>query len=239
MNKTIKRLASMFMALAIILLALTPMVHATQQNTPDETTVLYLETTIDKSLTIPLTLEANKDVFYLCANINPGDTMKSHVTFENTSDSEIQVSIADIINQLTDNPKAKALLDILELSISVNGSPIYKGIHSKVTTPVTGWITLKPGEMLVMDIEIYFPKEADNTYQNSQMEVKWVFEARADVPPDPEKPSETTTTETTTETHQTGDEKMANYGIYLLLGAAAVAAVGIGVVATKKKKEDE
>lgn len=202
MRKTAIKLMSFLMAIAM-LLAVTPSVYAsesTQPNTVDETTVLYLETSIDKSLEIPLKLEANKDVFYLCANINPGDTMKSHVTFENTSDTEIQVSVADIINQLMDNPKAKALLDILELTISVNGSPIYKGIHSKVTTPVTGWITLKPHEMLMLDIEIHMPKEADNRFQNAEMNVKWVFEARADVPPDPEKPSESTTTPESTTT---------------------------------------
>ena len=202
-------------------------------NTSAETTVLNVESGIDKKLEIPLKLDAEYDVFYNCKNINPGDTMKATVTFTNPTSTEVQVSVADVINQLSEDPKATALLEELDLTISFNGSPVFKDKHNKVTTPVTGWMILKPKEKLDMNIEIYFPKEADNRFQNVDMNVKWVFEARADVPPDPTDPPEPP------EETETGDSTNHNYGLYVLMAAAAVAAIAVTMTIVNKKRKSK
>lgn len=236
-NKTI--LAG-FLACSMVLCS-TPMVHATELtgessesetvifNEVGEETTLNVDVGIDKTLEIPLTLTAEKDEFYFCTNISPGDTMKAKVIFRNDSNTEdTQVAVTDVINQITDNAKAEDLLDILNLQISIDGTPIYKGAHSKVTTPVTGWINIPIGETVEMEIEIYFPKEADNRFQNAPMDVKWVFETRGDIPPDPED-----------EKTQTGDDSNHNFGIYFLGGAAICLAGGLLVVSKKKKKDED
>lgn len=149
-----------------------------------ESKQLYLDTNIDKTLDIPLTLTSSTDTFYVDANINPGDIMSADVVFKNSSKEEIQIRISDVADQLNTTNSA-ALLEVLQLSISTNGSPIYKGSHKNVTSPLTQWITLNGGSVLTMNIKIEFPKsEADNKFQGSEMKVKYVFEARADVPLD-------------------------------------------------------
>lgn len=243
MKRITKRIFTGLLSLAIFACSTSMVFASNKVNSSDQSTSLDVEVGIDKKLEVPLTVDAKTDVFYNCPNINPGDTMKSTVIYKNTSKEDVQVAITDVLNQLTEDKKAIMLLDLLELKVYINGELAYQGPHSKVTTPLTNWITLKGGESIKMDIEIYFPKEADNTYQNSNMKVKWVFEARADVPPDPEEPTPTPPTTTTTtppEKVKTGDDSVrANYGMYLLAGAAVILVAGIGVVALKKKKEDE
>lgn len=196
-------------------------------NPVDEKTTLNVEVGVDKTLEIPLTLTAERDAFYFCTNINPGDTMRATVIFKNDSNTEdTQIAVTDVINLLPDDLKALALLDLLELTISIDDSPIYKGVHSKVTKPVTGWINVPIGESVAIDIEIYFPKEADNRYQNANMKVEWVFQARGDVPPDPEEV-------------ETGDESNRNFGMYFLSGAALVGLAGYGLILLKKKKSEK
>lgn len=251
MKNITKRLFAGLLGLTMIFCA-TPMVYATSEivpenptdtttevidenvdvelgfNSVDEQTTLFVEVGMDKTLEIPLKLEAGKDAFYMCANINPGDTMKAKVVFKNDSDVEdAQVSVTDVINLLPDDIKAVALLDLLRLKISVDGSPLYEGPHSKITNPVTNWIPIPKGETIDIDIEIYFPKEADNTYQNANMKVKWVFEARGDIPPDPEEPE-----------IDTGDEGSKNFSMFFL-GGAAVCVAGLGLVVLTKKKREE
>lgn len=214
------------------LTAATPMVQASEvaPHSVAEEQTLNVEVGIDKTLEVPLTINAEHDIFYNCTNFGPGDTLKAKIIFKNTSTEDIQVAVVDVVNQLTDDAKAVALLDELELQLSVDGELNYKGIHSKVTSPVTNWITVKPGEELPMDIVINMPKTADNKFQNANMLVKWVFQTRADVPPDPVEEDEET---------QTGDEGIQNYGKYLLGAAGVVVVAGVGVMAISKKKKKE
>ncbi len=228
------------------LTAVTPAVHATEikgttevtettenlliapPHLPSEEQTLDVEVGIDKKLEVPLTMNAMEEVFFNCPNINPGDVLKATIVFKNTSKEQVQVSIVDALNMLTEDRKAIALLDELELEISVNGELNFKGIHSKVTSPVTNWINVPAGGELPMTITVTLPKTADNRFQNALMHVKWVFQTRADVPPDP-----------TDEETQTGDEKKAGYGIYMLGGAAVVLVAGVGVMAISKKKKND
>lgn len=205
---------------------------------------LTLTTDINKSLEIPLTLDASTDDFYINANINPGDVMKADVIFKNVSKEDIQVRIADVINQL-ENTLSVKLLEVLDLTIEIDGSVVYKGSHDAVTSPLTQWVTLKPGNNLTMKITVEFPKyEADNTYQAAEMKVKYVFEARADVPPDDSTSTTTTTTSKTpnTETVKTGadDTESSNVSTYIMLGCGIFMLISY-VVAKKiveKKKEE-
>lgn len=225
------------------LTATTPTLHATEikdsvestensliapSHSPDEQQTLDVEVGIDKKLEVPLTLNALEEVFFNCPNINPGDVLKATIVFKNTSKEPVQVSIVDALNTLTEDRKAIALLDELQLEIEVDGQLNFKGVHSKVTSPVTNWINVPAEKELPMTITVTLPKTADNRFQNALMNVKWVFQTRADVPPDP-----------TDEETQTGDEKKNGYGMYLLGGAAVVLVAGVGAMAIGKKKKND
>lgn len=201
---------------------------------------LNLETNIDKTLEIPLTLKSSTDTFYVDTNINPGDKMTADVVFRNTSKEAIQVRIADVADQLN-TTESSALLEVLQLNIQNNGSPIYKGNHKNVTSPLTQWITLNGGSSLTMNIEIEFPKyEADNRFQGSEMKVKYTFEARADVPMDKET---TTATSVSSEKVKTGvdEEQQSNPIAIYIIGLAVVIGIGLislFIVSKKKNKQN-
>lgn len=194
---------------------------------------LYLETNIDKTLEIPLTLKGSTDTFYLNANINPGDIMEAKVLFKNTSTEDIQVRISDVTDQLGTTDSA-ALLEILNLDITTNGSPIYRGTHNAVTTPLTQWMSLEAGDVLTMTIKVEFPKwEADNNFQGAQMKVKYVFEARADIPLDDLDSDEIVKTGVETE------ENNNPAAIVMIVLAVILLAVFVIIGITKKNKKED
>jgi hypothetical protein len=207
---------------------------------------LTLETNIDKSLEIPLTLKGDTDTFYTSANINPGDVIKADVVFKNVSGEDIQVRISDVTDQLNTTESA-ALLEILDLTITTDGSPIYKGSYKNVTSPLTQWITLEAGKSLTMNINVEFPKyEADNQFQGSKMKVKYVFEARADVPLDEEESLESASIESTNaanaETVKTGvdtTESTNPAAIAIICIAVVVVVAFIVTLFVGKKKDDK
>lgn len=228
--KHIKKIVASLLAVALLVSGLTMTVHADNNDKG-----LTLETNIDKTLEIPLTLKGTTDNFYINGNINPGDVMTATVVFKNTSKEDIQVRISDVTDQLN-TTKSTALLEILELTIDTDGSTIYKGSHKAVTSPLTQWITLAGGASMKMNVKVEFPKyEADNSFQGAEMKVKYVFEARADVPLDE-------TISTTPENIKTGDESETSIngaaGIFLVASLGLVAIFIASLIVIKKKRKD-
>lgn len=224
MKKFKKLMVSLLAGLMLVTCISKPVMAA------DEDKHLVLETNIDKTLEIPLTLNSSTDNFYVNANINPGDIMKADIVFKNTSKEPIQVRISDITDQLN-TTDSTALLEVLKLTISMNGSPIYTGSHKNVTSPLTQWITLEGGSALTVNVNVEFPKyEADNRFQGSEMKIKYVFEARADVPMDE-----------TSETIKTGvDEvKDTNPMAVAIIIVAVVLCIGLVSYMIIKKKKDK
>lgn len=221
---------------AVVLVGVLP---ATPVFAEEEVNSLTLETNINKTLEIPLTLEASTETFYINGNIDPGDTLSADILFINESEEDIQVRIADVTDQLG-TTDSQALLDVMDLTITVAGSPIYKGKHSQVTSPLTQWMTLKGGEALNMNVNIELPLwETDNRYQGSDMRVKYVFEARADVQLDSEQPAKLT------EIIKTGVEEAVSSNPAALVIIIAAVAVVVAFVANSvskkfgKKKDDD
>lgn len=232
--KFIKRSAMAALAATMLMGTMQPMQVLAAED-------LTLEVDIDKKLDIPLTLDASTDDFYMNANINPGDILNAEVVFKNESKEDIQVRISDVKDQLSTTMSAK-LLDILDLNIDIDGKTAYKGSHAKVTNPLTQWITLKGGEELTMKVRIEFPKyEADNTFQGAEMKVKYVFEARADIPED--QTTTSTSTSKSTEKIKTGvdDVESSNkMAVMLVVGAVVVlGGFGVATIVMKKRREDE
>lgn len=204
---------------------------------------LTITANINKDLEIPLTLDASTEDFYMKGNLNPGDIMSADVVFKNVSTEPIQVRIADVTDQLN-TTLSKKLLEVLDLEIEVDGSPVYKGKHDKVTNPLTQWITLNSNEEMTMKIRVEFSKyEADNTFQGAEMKVKYAFEARADVPLDEETEAPSTSIMKNPEKIKTGvDDVSSSNPVAIVISVAAVAIVGgfvIYTIASKKKKNDE
>lgn len=189
---------------------------------------------------VPLTTKVSTTEFYFNGNINPADTLSADILFENTSSEDaIQVTISEIRNLLGDDDAALDLLDQLELTIAVDDKIIYQGSHGKTTMPVIGWIEIPAGETITVHISVYFPKESDNTYQNSPLKVKYIFESRIDIPSD--------ITETTTEFSEqikTGLDSISQSNISMFIIGLGVVLILIYIIflivkAIKKKNKDK
>lgn len=202
----------------------------------DKETTLTVTSGVDKTAQVPLTLKSSAKTFYLLNNVNPGDTMKTNIVFDNKTGKEQQVSISEIVNKLTGDKHSDIFLKELVMTITSNGKPIFKGKASEITKPATPWITVKEGEQVKFEIKIEFPKEADNTFQAAPMHLQVVFMTRGDVPADP-TPTPTTTPRPKEKTN-TGDVSVAmSYAPYIL--GTGIVIVLIYVVSNKKKKKEE
>lgn len=199
---------------------------------------LEITANYDTSIEMPLSLEASSSVFYCNANLSPGDVAKSSVAMKNISKEPISVSIIEIENMLPDDPKANLLLDVLELTIDVDGEAFYQGKHSELAAPFMPYVEIAPGKEVNLNISMSFPREADNRYQGAKYKMRWVFDAVAEEPPAPEEPvvTEPAPVPKPPEPAKTGVEAAADakaIPALLLVGAAGVACL---VIAKGKKK---
>lgn len=210
-KKSNKKLSSLITLLSCLLvvfaLTVSNIISADDVKTYD----LTVSTGYTPEAEVPLTTKVSTNEFFFNGNINPGDTLDANILFENTSEKDIvQITISDIKNLLGDDDLALDLLDELNLTIKADDRIIYQGKHSKTTSPVIGWIPIKPSETLVVNISVDFPKDADNRYQNAPLHVKYIFESRIDIPPIPETEF--------TESIKTGidSEEAPNYAMFIL-----------------------
>lgn len=193
----------------------------------------------DTSIEMPLSLEASSNVFYCNANLAPGDTAKSSVVMKNISKEPISISITEIENMLPDDPKANLLLDVLELTIDVDGEAFYQGKHSELAAPFMPYIEVAPGKDITLNISMSFPREADNRYQGAKYKMRWVFDAVAEEP----EPEPVVTEPTPVpppppqEPAKTGVETAKSVSPIAPI-AAMVSVAGIaGLIVSKKKKK--
>ena len=241
-NKKISKILACFACvLTIVGVTLGNFIFAADDNKYD----LIVTSKYDDSETteVPLTMDVSTTEFYFNANINPGDTLEADILMKNDSDKEtLQVTISEILNLLGDDDDALDLLDELILTLEMDGRIIYQGPHSKTTTPVVGWVDLPAGGTISVHISVYFPKEADNRFQNAPMKVKYIFESRIDIPePEDTPPPETVITETT-ETVKTGldDTNDVNYAMIIVgVGVCLVVIYLIILLLIKRKKDEE
>ena len=113
-----------------------------------------------------------KDLYFFhMENIAPGDSLTGSVKVENDTASDMAVSVHSIKSALE---KDTALVDVLDLNISVAGEESY---HGDYAAGRTGYYLLSSGEDLYFDIEVTFPSTAGNEYQGAQMDSTWTFDA--------------------------------------------------------------
>lgn len=198
-TKSVTNILSIFAVALLILVSCMSPVFAEGKDVK-ETQTLNVDVGIDRSISVPLTLKADKPQFYLCGNFGPGDTLKGSVVFNNTCSETAQISLNNVIKNAPTNTD---LLEYITVDISVNNEPIYKdslkslvelaeSLHtSNPDAILTTWIDVEPYRAITMDIECSVSKfDVDNAFQNAILDTQWVFNARADVPDDPDEPEE-------------------------------------------------
>jgi hypothetical protein len=163
---------------------------------------------------------------------------------QNTSNKAISISITEIENMLPDDEKANLLLDILELTIDVDGEEYYQGKHSELSAPFMPYVTIEPGKEISLNITMTFPRDADNRYQGAKYKMKWVFDAIAEEP----EPEVTTTPAPVVEEPvvppepaKTGVETASSArNIAAPIAIGAVCAVGAtAIIYNKEKKKND
>ena len=209
---------------------------------------LNLEVGIDKSLKMPLTLKRDTEQFYLLGNANPGDTLKGSVNIKNTSAEPAQVALSNVVKNAG---MSEGLLPHINVTISVGDDPIYSDtleslIHlgeSKTDESVTlsPWINVEPGKEIVLHIQCDISRDLDNEFQAAVLDTNWIFDARADVPEDPEEIEETNPGKDYYEVIEVDKDDTVTtgqriLGIVIVSTLLALAIVAIVITAKKKKK---
>lgn len=148
-----------------------------------------IEVGVDRDKENPLVIKLGDQAeFNIDKKFTPGTVVKRNIVFNNILTEEIQVTIAEIKDlQVEDDDVKYPLSDVLELTLTVEGSEIYKGLLKDTTTPVLNWLTVPAGGSLIISVELEMPLLVDNSYQGSESETLWSFSTRADVPDDPEE----------------------------------------------------
>lgn len=177
-----------------------------------------------------ISIDFTNKSFFEAEIMNPGDTWESIISLKNNSpDTNIQVSLVEIISLLKDTK----LFDALELQIYLGDDLAYSGDYSKTPSPVFSWIDVPAGSALELKVITHFPGECGNEYQNTPFKTDWIFEARmAEKPVNEGTPTEPVENENV----KTGDESKNYYGWYIL-GAAAI--LGSVLLISMKKKGDK
>lgn len=217
--------------------------------TAAEVQSLNLEVGIDKSLKMPLTLKRDTEQFYLLGNANPGDTLKGSVSIKNTSAEPAQVALNNVIKNAG---MSEGLLPFVNVTISVGDEPIYSDTlenlinlgKSKTDKSVTlsPWINIEPGKEIVLHIECNISRDLDNEFQAAVLDTNWIFDARADVPEDPEEIEETTPGKDYYEVIEVNKDGAVTtgqkiLGIVVVSTLLVLAIVAIVITAKKKKNK--
>lgn len=184
MSKNFKNIISLVLTFLVLFTSNTNLSFARSRNKDNtnqakEETSLGLEVKMDGSKTdAPLSLKQDKESFFFAKNISPGDELKSEIVFKNTEKVTVQVSILEI----SDRSAFKGDLgDEIKLEVILGKDKIYSGPYSKVTTPITNWIPIKPGEELPLKIYMNVPDELDNRFQGAKINGVWSFGVRSNI----------------------------------------------------------
>lgn len=176
-----KKILSVVFALIMILSPINVFARGNDYTTneADEKTTLNIEVKMDNSSTnAPLSLEKDKIRFFFAKNISPGDELSSQIIFKNTEKVPVQVAILDIQD---DSALKGDLADEINLDVVMNGDAVYSGPYSKITDPLTNWITVRTDDELVLDLYFNIPLELDNRFQGAKIDAIWNFGVRSNV----------------------------------------------------------
>jgi len=98
------------------------------------------------------------------------------VTLLQCCDAEFRVSAVTWDD--TGDPMSRELAKVLEFTITVDGEQVYTGSADEIPTPVFDWTELGLGEVMEIDVDFVFHKDAGNQFQGVPFKMTWYFEAR-------------------------------------------------------------
>ena len=215
--------------------------------TPADVQSLNLTVGIDKSLKLPLSLNRDTDQFYLLGNMNPGDTLRGSVLIKNDSSEPAQVALSEVVKNAGMTP---GLDQYVNVSLALGEDVIYTGTmedlirasETKTDSAITltPWLTVEPGAEITLNITCEVSRDLDNEYQGAVLDTNWIFDARADVPEDPEEIDETKPGKDYYEVIEINNDDAVTTGqrIVGIIAASSVVVLAIvGIVLTAKKKK--
>lgn len=169
MHKT----APALLVLLLLLFSVLPQsVWATEQQVPEDT--------IELTGTLSGTFELNSSDMELFAlkRMVPGDSWSGKINVVNKTGTDMEISLISIASNLED----LTLFNALDLTILVEGEPVYEGSYGATADPITPKMTVSKDKPLTFDITVSLPATAGNEIRAKQMDSTWVFEANCEEP---------------------------------------------------------
>lgn len=125
------------------------------------------------------------------SRLNPGDTKESKITIRNNYIYGFQLYMrTERMSPIPEEGEAD-LFKQLKLTVYLGGTEIYSGDMMDFATTNISIGRFNPRDVKELKAVVHLPGlETGNEFQGSTVDVKWIFIAQADTPPEPKEPSE-------------------------------------------------
>lgn len=100
------------------------------------------------------------------ACLGPGDILEDTFYIHNQGESLISVRLCDVRNR-----NQSPLYDVLQTRWIKTADTAY----GRFDELVTDWIEIPSNQSMIMNLEIYFPKELGNAFQGKELNAEFVF----------------------------------------------------------------
>lgn len=118
---------------------------------------------------------ADEDLFFL-ENMLPGEKKASTVTIRNNDSFSFDISV-EVTNKNPATEESPDLLDAVTITVLQDGAEITNFPAKGGTHPLG---KIEPGEESKLDVELLIDGETGDEYQQTSMELQWIFHATSD-----------------------------------------------------------
>ena len=180
--------------------------------------------TVSTSLSLKLSKTTLfSDVEYLM----PGSTVTDSIDVTYTGENKADVYFS------AESPSESKLADVLQLTISNNGTEMYSGdLSQSAIKEAVKIATLNKNESATLDFSLSVPEELNNSYTMKDVNLKWNFSSKT-------IEEETTQPATPSNNVKTGDATNTTWLVVILIIATIVAMAGIGMIVKERREHDE
>lgn len=168
-NRFLLALISIVLCLLFMLFALPFSASAKTYISTDQ----YIE--LDGTFTGTFDLSTNTSQLFYIKDMVPGDSWVGTIHVKNSAPDKMDFAVVSVVSDLEDT----LLFDTLITKMVINGESVYEGSYGFESSEeyMTKFYTLRPGDVLEIDVEVSLPETVGNELMGKEMDSTWIFEA--------------------------------------------------------------
>ncbi len=168
-NRILLALISILLCFVFVLFAIPFSASAKTYISTDQ----YIE--LDGTFTGTFDLSTNTSQLFYIKNMVPGDSWVGTIHVKNSAPDKMDFAVVSVSSDLEDT----LLFDSLVTKMVINEETVYEGSYGFESSEeyMTKIYTLRPGDVLEIDVEVSLPETVGNELMGKEMDSTWVFEA--------------------------------------------------------------